>query len=128
MAKKNSFFKKGDIAELREWTRLILDHADFQSQIESGKIPPEDQKLFITGRAAHEANIFMARQIIYVLQSKIITWHKILEQIEINIDVADKIVQALQSKIDTWEKKIDGAPEETDVRGSDRLNDPCAAQ
>jgi len=79
MANKNSFFKKGDIAELREWSRLILGNEEIQKQIESGKMPPEDQKLFITGRAAHEANIYVARQILKKLESKIAAWEKIIE-------------------------------------------------
>ena len=79
MANKNSFFKKGDIAELRKWSRLILGNEEIQKQIESGKMPPEDQKLFITGRAAHEANIYIARQILKKLKSKIAAWEKIIE-------------------------------------------------
>ena len=42
-------------------------------------MPPEDQKLFITGRAAHEANIYVARQILKKLESKIAAWEKIIE-------------------------------------------------
>ena len=76
---KNSFFKKGDIAELRQWSILILGNEEIQTQIESGEMPPEDQKLFITGRAAHEANIYIARQILKKLESKIAAWEKIIE-------------------------------------------------
>ncbi|MDD3954228.1 MAG: hypothetical protein PHY82_09975 [Lentisphaeria bacterium] len=78
MAKK-SFFKKGDIVELREWSRLILGNEEIQRQIETGEMPPEDQKLFITGRAAHEANIYIARQILKKLESKIAAWEKIIK-------------------------------------------------
>lgn len=81
MLEKSSFLKKGDVAELRESARLIFDKADIQSQIESGIMPPEDQKLIITGRAAHEANIYIARQIVQPLQAKTKTWKKLIDDL-----------------------------------------------
>lgn len=81
MTKKNSFFKKGDIRELREWTRLILMNEKTQRQIESGEMTPEWKKMFITGRAGHEANIFIAKQIVKALKAKITTWEKLIESI-----------------------------------------------
>ena len=77
--------KKINIAELRaeleEWIRLVLENAESQSQIESGKTPPTKQKPFVADRAAYETNIRIARKIIEGLESKIITWKKIIDRL-----------------------------------------------
>ena len=77
--------KKINIAELRaeleEWTRLILENAEIQSQVESDKTPPTNPKPFVTDRAAYETNIRIARRIIEALETKISTWGKTIDRL-----------------------------------------------
>jgi len=79
MGIKNSFFKKGDICELKEWTNLILMNESTLKEIENGEMGPQWEKMLITGRPAYEAIMYVARRIVEALQSKIATWEKLLE-------------------------------------------------
>jgi len=111
MGKNNGFFKKGDICELKEWTRLILMNESTLQEIENGEMGPESEKQFITGRPAYEAIIYIARRIVAALQPKIATWEKLLASMPEDLSEKNRQRQA-----------IDGA------RGLARLNDPTLAR